>query len=211
LEIPSISSFSKLSSLLGLENDFSVAGARGSRDCLGNDLDLGLWIHLWMQQGVELGRSHSHDRFFLREETLDDHVDSDLDGCDRAPFGIAGLQHEQFATFDRELHVLHVTIVLLEKKRYFNEALVRFGYLGLHCVDVLWRANTGDDVFTLGVHEILAGEALGSSGIVAGETDACCRVVPHVAKNHGLNRHGCTNESTDLFDLAVGDGSVSIP
>src|SRR5664280_1410414 len=82
---------------------------------------------------------------------------------------------------------------------------------GLRLVDVLWRANTGDDVFALGVHKVLAGEALGSSGIVAGETDARCRVVPHVAKNHGLNRHGCTNESTDLFNLAVGDGSVSIP
>src|SRR5450830_595779 len=135
-----------------------------------------------MQQGVELGGSHPHHSFFLCEETLDDHVDCDLDGCNRASFGIAGLQHEQLATFDRELHVLHVTIVLLEQKRYFDETLVRFGYLGLHLVGILGRTNAGDDVLTLSIYQILSREVLDPGGIVTVKQTPVAESLPMLPK-----------------------------
>src|SRR5450756_1542674 len=163
-----------------------------------------------MYGNVVLGIEHNSFETILAEQkqlqgaTLDTDLSVD---------SLKALVQKYFAlaTFDRELHVLHVTIVLFEKKRYFDETLVRFRYLDLHLVDILGRTNAGDDVLTLSIYQILSREALDPGGIVTGETDARCRVVAHVAEDHGLNRDCCTDETRYLLDLSVGDGSLGIP
>ncbi len=56
----------------------------------------------------------AEEGFLLGDHAFLDQVHRDLDGRRRGALAVAGLEHEQHALLDRELHVLHVAIVLLQ-------------------------------------------------------------------------------------------------
>ena len=61
---------------------------------------------------------------------------------------------------DRELDVLHVAVVLLEPRHRLEQLVERLRQPLAHLLDRLRRADAGDDVLALRVHEVLAVEAV---------------------------------------------------
>ena len=76
---------------------------------------LRLRVELRQQQlGEVAGGDPQHGRLLV-DQLLLDHVAGDLHRRGAGPLAVAGLQHVQRAVLDRELDVLHVAVVLLER------------------------------------------------------------------------------------------------
>ena len=72
-------------------------------------------------------------------------------------------------------------------------------------------ADAGDDVFTLGVGQVLAEDQWLACGGIARETDAGAAVHAAVAEDHGLHRDGGTHRVGDAVELAVKDRAIAEP
>ena len=169
---------------IGVEHDLAGRGARRGVQPLGGDLELGARVDHRVEQLVELGRVDPRDRLLLRQQALRDHVDRDAKrGSGRALPG-AGLEQVEAALLDGELDVLHLAVVLLERRHRRTELVERGGKQRLHGGDRLGRADARDDVLPLRVDEELAPEARLAGRRVAREGDAGAGVVPLVPEHH---------------------------
>ena len=85
------------------------------------------------------------------------------------------------------------------------------GISSIELADRLGGADAGDDVFALGVDQVVAVELVGAGVGVARERDACSRVVARVAKDHRLDVDRRPLQARDPLDPAVLDGLVPHP
>ena len=113
-----------------------------------------------MQQRVELLGVDLEEGFFLVDHALFHQVDGHFQGGCRGALAVAGLQHEQLAALDRELHVLHVAVVALKLFGDRHKLVVHVRHDVLQLVDRLRGADAGNDVLALGIHQEFAVELL---------------------------------------------------
>ena len=184
-------------------------GAAG--DALGDDLVVGLGVEgLDQQRGEHLGLD-GHQRLVALEQPFLDGVAREAHGGLGRPLGVARLEHVELPLLHRELGVLHVAVVLLERPQDVHQLLVGVGQPVLHLGDVARRARAGDDVLALGVGQEVAAR-LGRAGhLVAAEGDAGARRVALVAEDHLLDVDRRAPVVGDAVDLAVGLRAVAGP
>ena len=152
-----------------------------------------------MQQLVERGGIDPRHRFLLGDQAFIGELDGDAQRRFGGALAAAGLQHPQLALLDRELHVLHVAVVLFEQRvdprqllerlrhRGFHRGLVGAGFLARILGDVLRRADAGHHVLALRVDQEFAVQlALAGRGI-ARERNAGRRGLAHIAEHHRLH------------------------
>ena len=125
--------------------------------------------------------------------------------------GVAGLEDVEAACFYGELDVLDIAVVGFEAVGEALELGVDVGEGLGQAGDVLGGADACDNVFALGVDEVLAEEALVAGGGVAGEEDAGAGVVAEVAEDHGHDVDGGAHVVGDAAGVAVGDGAGTVP
>ena len=166
----------------GREHDAAARGARRGREAAPDGLGA------LERHGVEL-------RVEERVEVAGvDHEDGLL---------LGGLEHVELLVLDRELHVLHVAVVLLERRADLLELLERLGHHLCHLRDRHRRAHARHHVLALGVHEELAHELLLAARRVAREGDARAGLVVEVAERHHLHVHGGAPAVGDVVVAAV--------
>jgi hypothetical protein len=85
------------------------------------------------------------------------------------------------------------------------------GFLGLALAIGCGRADAGDDVLALGVHQELAVEQFSPVAGVAGEGDAGAGVVAHVAEDHRLDVDRGAPLGRDVVLAAVDDRALVHP
>ena len=152
------------------------------------------------------------------------HVDRDLERRRRGALAGAGLQHEELALLHRELDVLHVAVVLLERLRAPRSSSAKTCGITSSIAgsdelvgrlagerQMLRRADAGDHVLALRVDEILAVELVGAGRGIAGEGDAGGAVVAHVAEDHRLDVDRGAPIGRDVVQAAIGDGALVHP
>jgi len=71
-------------------------------------------------------RVDEKDGFLWRDELLFDQIGRDDDGCVAGPLAAARLQHEEALVLNRELEVLDVLVVALERVVMSAQLFVRF-------------------------------------------------------------------------------------
>ncbi len=121
------------------------------------------------------------------------------------------LQHPELAALDGELDVAHVAVVALQPRHDRHQLVV--GPL-VHRLEVGERhrvTDPGDDVLALGVLQVVAVDALGPAGRVAGEGDARAGVHAEVAEDHGLDVDRRAEVLGDPLLPAVEPGAVGVP
>ena len=106
------------------EDNLAGGGAGRGVNPRHESLRLLLGIELRVEDLVELLGRHEHQGLLFRDEPLVVQINGNLDGRLRAALAVAGLEHVQLAPLDRELHVLHVFVVLLESIADLHELLV---------------------------------------------------------------------------------------
>src|SRR5690606_38225843 len=105
--------------------------------------------------------------------------------ADRSKAGslrITGLQHPDLTLLDGELDILHFLEVPLERLGDLFELLVPLGHVFAESLfNSQRRADAGDDVFALGIDQIVSDEDRRADRTVAGQADAGGAVVTQVA------------------------------
>ena len=103
--------------VVGVEHGTADRGARRGVEALDDPLRSGprRRVELVAQELVHLGGLDPADRLGLRDDPLGDHVDGDLHGGRGGPLRRPGLEHVQLAALDRELEVLDVAVVALQR------------------------------------------------------------------------------------------------
>ena len=199
--------------VFGGEYDFAArrAGRGGKRAADGFGSLERLCVELGMQERVKLFGIDHADRFLLVDHALVDEVACDLESGGRGALAVSGLEHEELALFDGELHVLHISVVLLKRVDDLDELLIHRG-IGLFEVGDGGRsAHACHDVLALCVHEVLAEESLLAGGGVAGERDAGAGGVAHVAEHHHLHVDRGAPIAGDVVHAAIVDGAGVVP
>ena len=124
---------------------------------------------------------------------------------------VARLQHVQAPLLDRELGVLHVAVVALQRAHDVEQLGVRRGHPVAQLGQVARRAHAGDDVLALGVDEEVAA-GLGRAGdLVAREGHAGARGRALVAVDHLLDVDRGAPVVGDVVDAPVGDRALAHP
>src|SRR5690606_28591879 len=105
-----------LDGFLRREDDLSRGpagtGGKALRDDLGRALGIG--IENRVEELIELARLDAQDRLLGSDELLLHHVGGHAHGRRPVPLSDAALEHVERAGLDRELDVLHVSVMLLE-------------------------------------------------------------------------------------------------
>jgi hypothetical protein len=111
-----------------VEHDLALRGPRRGGDPAGQHLVLGVGVEARVQQGVETGGVDRHERTTAVEHALLDRVHGEPDRCLRRALRDARLEHVQVAVLDRELDILHVAVVLLERAQDVHQLRVGLGH-----------------------------------------------------------------------------------
>ena len=176
-----------------------------------------------MEQLVEGRRLDAGDRLFLRDQAFAGELHRDAQRRLRGALAVARLEHPELAGLDREFHVLHVTVMLLENAVDAHELAIGLGHGAFHrglvgarrdargFRDVLRGADARHHVLALRVDEELAVELALAGGGIAGERHAGGGGLAHVAEDHGLHVHRRAPARRNGVQLAVLDGAVVHP
>ena len=197
--------------LAGREDDLALGRAGRGADARREHLVFGLRVEGRDEQRDELVRLDRHQRLLAFEQAFLHGVAREADRGLRRALGVARLEHEQLPVLHRELGVLHVLVVLLERLEDVHQLLVGVRQPLLHLGDVARRAGAGDDVLALGVGQEVAAR-LGRAGhLVAAERDAGAGRVALVAEHHLLDVDRRAPLVGDPVDAPVLDGALAGP
>ena len=117
-----------------------------------------------MQQGVQLLGLNAQNGSLLADNALVHQVAGDPQSSLGGTLAVTGLQHEELAILDGELHVLHILVVVLEAGSDLNELIVDLGHLLMQLADGRRSTDTGHDILALGVDQVLAHQLLLAGG-----------------------------------------------
>ena len=198
--------------VVGREDDLALGRAGRRRDAAGEHLEVRVGREGRVQEGVQAGGVDRVERLLARQQPLGHRVDREAHGRLGGPLGVARLQHVERALLDRELRVLHVLVVRLERARGCRiSSACASGIDVAHLGEVARRAHAGDDVLALRVDEEVARRLGRARHLVARERDARARRVALVAEHHLLDVAGGAPVVGDVVDPPVGDRALAQP
>ncbi len=201
------------SSSVSGEVNCTCASAGRSRQTLCNHgclLD-GISIEVGVQQAVELLGLYLQHGFFFAQHAFVHQVNSDLQSSLSGTLAVTGLQHEELATLDGVLHVLHITIVIFQGLGDLHELVIHFRHLLMQLRDGLRSTDASHNVLALSVQQVLAIQLLFASGGVTGEGNAGAGSFAHVAEDHGLHIHGSAPVAGDIVHAAIVNSTRIVP
>ena len=140
-----------------------------------------------MKEGVKVSGVYHKDSFFLSPHTLVNEVTSDLESGLSGSLTVSGLKHEELAVLNGELHILHISVVILEGLADLLELGKRLGELLLHLGYLHGSTDARNDVLALCIGKELTEEALSAGSGVTGKSNAGAAVIAHVAECHRLD------------------------
>ncbi len=142
-----------------------------------------------MQEEVNLLRRDPADCLLSSDKSLVDLVDCDSHGRLRSTFPGTGLEEPQLTPLNGEFHVLHVAVVVLELNSDIGELLCDLGHVIGKLGDGQCWPDSGHNIFTLSVDEIVTFEVWFARGCVPAHCDTGRRIVSGVAKDHRHDVH----------------------
>src|SRR6266850_2423835 len=198
------------------ENHLANGGAGHGIDTGGQDFrGERFLVHFRIDHGIEEALDvfglDTEQGLFLRDELFIRHVHGDAEGCSGSAFAGARLEHVEGAVLDGELHVLHVARVFLKFYSNFLELGVNLRHSLCHFTERHWRTDAGDDIFALGVDEVIAVKDFFAGTRVAREADAGAGIISGIAEHHLHDVDGRAEKAGDFFHASVGDGLFRHP
>ena len=199
--------------VLSCEDDLAGSSARSSRETLANHscvLDSFL-AEGAVKQCVEVTRLDVKDSLLLIDLAFLDEVIRDLQSSTSCSLAVTALKHIQFAMLDRELHILHISVVIFELVGNSNELFVDLRKSLLDLFDLHRCAGTGDDILALRVHKNLCVELILACSRVAGESNTRAGIISHVTECHHLNVNSSTPGVRDIVVTAINVRTRVVP
>ena len=164
-----------------------------------------------MKECIEVTGIDHCNCFFRCSHALVNEVACDLHCSLSGSLTVSCLEHVELTVLNRELHILHVTVVLLEDGAYFSELLECLRELLLHLSDLHRSTNACNNVLALSVCQELTEEALVTCCRVTCESNTGTAIVTHVTESHGLYVNSCTPGIRDIVVTTVNVGTRVVP
>ena len=168
-------------------------------------------VKLRMEEIIQLFGFDLEQCFFFGAKTFFDEVNRYVDCRQSGTLAVTGLEHIEFAAFDRELHILHIFEVAFEFGGNFDKLRVNFGVGFFEVADGRRSTDPRNNVFALGVHQIFAVEVFVTVGGVTRKRNAGTRSFAHVAEYHRLNVNRGTPVAGDVVHAAIYDCAGVVP
>ena len=128
---------------------------------------------------------------------------------------IAGLQAVERTLLDRKLKVLDFMVMSFKLVAQVHQFPVQARHLPGHRRHWLWRPDTGYNILTLSIHQVLPEHDVLASTRIPGKSHACGGVIAHVAKYHLHDIYGgtighlrCDPEFTPVVDSPFGTPGI---
>ncbi len=173
-------------------------------------LERGL-IKLRMKKRIEVSWIDHRNGFLLASHALIHEVTGDLQCSLCGSLTISGLQHVQLSVLYGKLHVLHVSVMLLEGFADLLELCKCLWELLLHLLDVHRGTNTGYNVLALCIGQELTEQSLRAGGRITCEGNTRTTVIAHVTEGHRLYVYCCAPGIWNIVVAAVNIGTRVIP
>ena len=164
-----------------------------------------------MEKCIKVTRVDHKNRFFVGNHTLINQIAGNFKSSLSGSLTVTGLEHEELAVFNGELHILHIAVVVFKSLANILKLLESLGEFFFHFGNVHRSTNACNNVFALCVGEELTEKALSAGSRVAGERNACAAIVAHVAERHHLNVNGSTPRIRDIVIAAVNVSTGVVP
>ena len=197
--------------LVGVKDHSADRRARRGGKPLDDYITFRLRIDLRVKQLFDLLRRDARYRGLGVDESLVEHIHRDPHRGRRGAFPVTGLEDVEFSSFNGKFYILSVAVVGLKQLRDTVEFFVDLGHRRFERSDGHRGADTGDDIFALGVDEVFSEEFIFSVGGASCEADAGAAVVAKVSEyhRHDVNRRAVFGGNVVYF--AVGDGARRVP
>ncbi len=170
-----------------------------------------LCVKLRMQKGIKVSGVDHHDRLLFIDHALVNEVACDLESSLSSTLAAAALKHIELAVLDGELHILHITVMILKKRTDLNKVGVCLGELLFHLGDGHGSADACNDIFALCIGKELAHQLLLAGGGITGERNAGTGIFVQVAEYHRHNVDGSAPGVGDVVVAAVNIRSGVVP
>src|SRR5438876_764536 len=118
-------------------------------------------------------------------------------------FPVASLENVETMFLHRELQVLHVLEMTFKDRADFHQLFVSRRHFIRQIDNWVRRAHACNDVFPLGVDQILAIKNFFTGRWIARKCDSRCARFPHVSEHHRLHIHGCPPFARDAVFPAI--------
>ena len=199
--------------IIGTEYDLAACRTRRCRKSLSNRgvLLQFLCIKCRVEKLVNLLRCNSHDRGFFIDFLFVHHIYGNLYRSFCRSLTVSGLQHEELALFNRELHILHILVVVLQDSGNVLEFSVYIRERFLHLIDWLRCADTRYNVFTLCVYQELTEDLVLTVHRASCKCNAGAGILTGISEYHGLNVYCRSQGCGNVIQLSVQNCSFVIP
>ena len=199
--------------ILSGEDNAAAGRSRRSGQALADSLGSlqGSSVKLRVQQGVQLlGLNAQNSGLFINNALIDE-VAGNLQRSLSGTLAVTGLQHEELAILDGELHVLHILVVVLEAGSNLDELVIDLGHLLMQLADGRRSTDTSNNVLALSIDQVLAHQLLLAGGGVAGEGNAGAGTHTGVTEGHLLHVDGSAPLVRNLVHLTIDIGAGVVP
>ena len=170
-----------------------------------------LCVKTGMKQLIQGLRLDAGYRGLLIDHPLVYKIAGNLDGSLCGSLSVSCLQEEELAVLDRELHILHILVVILQLVRNRKELLIALGKILSELRNRLRRADACHNVLALCIDQILTEDALCAGCGVSRESNAGAGGIAHVAEYHRLNVDSGSQLIGNVIHAAVGIRSRVVP
>ena len=126
-------------------------------------------------------------------------------------FPVASLENVETIFLHRELQVLHVLEMTFKDRADFHQLFVSRRHFIRQIGNWVRRAYACNDVFALGVDQILAIKNFFTGRRIARKCDSRCARFPHVSEHHRLHIHGCPPFARDAVFPTINNRAIVHP
>ena len=163
--------------------------ARRGRHPFGQQLAGRRPVELREHQHRQLRTGDPRQRLVHGDQILVDQLPGDPESRRGRALPDPGLQHPQLAALDGELDVAQVPVMRLQPAHHLHQLAVRRGVQLAQIIQRQRVADAGDDVFALGIGQVIAVRAGSSGRRITGESDAGATGFAEVSEHHRADVH----------------------
>ena len=147
----------------------------------------------------------AHNRFFFCDKSFLHHIDRHFESGDGRTLTGTALKHIKRTLFYRELHILHIFIVLFQKRADFTELIIGFFIFFFKFGKFDRRTDARNDIFALRIKEIITVKHIFAAIGIPRKTHAGTGCVAFVAEYHLHNVYCSAFDTDKVFDTAIDD------
>ena len=164
-----------------------------------------------MQKLIQRLRLDTKHCLFSCDHALIHHIAGNLKRCRSSSLAVTGLQEIQVSFLNRELHILHIAVMVLQFGGNLHKFCIALRKIFCQFGDRLRSTHTCHHVFSLCIDQILAKDSFLTGGRITGKCNTGSGGVTHISKYHRLYIDSGSPVTRDIIHTAIDNRTIIVP